>query len=283
MKIAYSSRNLFILAFSIFLIVNLIVLFGVLANRSGTPDFKGNLTERELNLPRRIHNENSGLTLQVIWRKVTNKSYDNYDSESGFHSWFNDKKLTELGFKVDTLLNSKEYQHHYNNQLPKEVYIVLEYNGESYQKSLINRKNELLESKEKLTKTPEDKKLLQRVERAKENLEKEKITKSRLFAIDAGLDHAKLRGRYSNRSKFIITKGIVRPRFYSRENQNRVVGYITKLSVERIHVPLKFKKKLESLTNKDTTKNRDLTPPRYNIEFAYGKRAEPYIISIVGF
>lgn len=282
MKIAYSSRNLFILAFSILLIANLIVLFGVLANRSGTPDFTGNLTERELNLPWRIHNENSGLTLQVVWRTAINKSYDSYYSGSGFNAWFNDKKLTELGFKVDTLLNSKEYQHHYNNQLPKEVYIVLEYNGESYQKSLVNAKNELIESKEKLAKTPEDKKLLQRVERAKENLEKEKITNSRLFAIDAGLDHAKLRDRYSDRSKFIITKGIVRPRFYSRENKNRVFGYITKLSVERVHVPLKFKKKLESLTNKDTTKNTDLTPPRYNIEFAYGKRAEPYIISVVG-
>lgn len=280
MKITYSNRNLFILAFSILLGVNLVVLLGVWSNRSGNPDFEGFLTEREMNLPWRIHSENSGLYLRVVWRTAINKSYDGYYSGSGFSSWFNAKKLKELGFKIDTQLNSKEYQQHYNKQLPKEVYIVLEYNGDSYKNSLVMAKNELIESEKKIKLNPEDKDVLRKLERAKENLKNEKLTKSKLFAIDVGLDHALLRDRYSDRSKFIITRGIVRPRFYLKENKNRVVGHITTLSVEKIHVPLKFKNELESILNKDTTRNDGITPPRYKIELVYGKRLDPYIISV---
>ncbi len=280
MKITYSNRNLFILAFFIFCSVNLVVLLGVLYNRSGKPDFEGCLTEREMNLPWKIHNENSGLSLQLMWRTSVNKSYDNYYSGSGSPAWFNAKKLKVLGFKIDTLINSKEYHHRYKKQLPKEVYIVLEYNGASYKNSLVIAENELIESEEKLQMNPEDKDAVSEFERAKENLEKEKHTKSKLFAIDAGLDQAQLRDRYSDRSKYIITKGIVRPRFYSKDNKNRVVGSITKLSVEKIHVPLKFKNKLEAFLNKNTTRNNDITLPRYKIELAYGKRLEPYIVTV---
>ncbi len=281
MKIAYSSRNLFILAFFILFVVNSIVLWGVFANRSANPDFEGFLTERELNLPWRIQSENSGLSFRIEWRAALNKSYDEYSyTGSGFPVWFNDKKLQKLGFKVNAQFNAKEYKHHYNNQLPKEVYIVLEYNGDSYSKALVIAENELAKSEEKLQIHPEDKDLVRERERAKENLVEEKNSKSRLFAIDVGLDHERLRGIYSDRSKFIITKGIVRPRFYSKKNMNRVVGYITKLSVEKVHIPLKFKNELESFLNKNMTRNNDITNPRYKVKLAYGSRLEPYIVSL---
>ncbi len=280
MKLSYSNRNLFILAFFILFFVNIVVLLGVFSNRSGKPDFKGFITEREMNLPWSIHKENSSLSLHLIWRTAVNKSYDDYYYKSGSPTWFNAKKLKELGFKIGTLPDSEEYKHRYKKQLPKEVYIVLEYNGASYMNSLLIAENELAEREEKLQINPEDKDTVRKFESAKENLEKEKLTKSKLFAIDAGLNQAQLRNRYSDRSKYIITKGIVRPRFYSKNDKNRVVGYITKLSVEKIFVPLKFKNELEEFFKQNTTRNNDITPPRYKIELAYGKRFEPYIVSV---
>ncbi len=275
MKIAYSRRHLYILAFSLLFVVNSIVLWGVFTNRSTNPDFEGFLTERELGLPRRIQSENSGLSFHIQWRRNLNQLSGNYSPV-----WFSKQKLQELGFKIDPQIDTKEYRNYYNKQLPKEVYIVLEYNSTLYRKALVIAENELAKSEEKLQSNPEDKNLLQKYERIKNNFEQEKNTKSRLFAIDAGVDHAQLRGKYPDRSTYIITKGIVKPRFYSLKNKNRVVGNIRRLSTEEIHVPLKFKKELESFLNKNMTRDNDITHPRYKVKLAYGSRLEPYIVSL---
>ena len=276
MKGFTSSRKLFFLAFVIIIGVNLIILLGVLSNRNGTPDFEGFLTERELNLPWRMHNENSGMSLQVVWRTGGNNSY----SGRGFPAWFDAKKLTELGFEVETLSNADDNRQYYNNQLPKEVYVVLEYNGAAYENCLEIVENELIETGKKILLNPDDKEQIRIFETAKENFEDEKVTKSKLFAIDVGGDHGLLRERDTDRSMYIITKGLVRPRVFFEEDSNQVVGYITKLSVNKIHIPLKFKKELEVLLNKKMTRSNENTPPRYKIELAYGKRLEPYIVSV---
>ncbi len=274
MKIAYSRSHLYTLAFSLLFVVNLIVLLEVFSNRSTNPDFEGFLTERELGLPWIIQSENSGLSFHLQWRQKLDQNSGSY-----FPVWFDDGKLQELGFEITPQIGRKNYENYYRKQLPKEVLIVLEYNGTLYRKALFLAKNNLAESEKELQKKTEDKTLIRKLEEAKNNFEEEKNIKSRLFAIDAGLDHTQLRVKYPDRSRFIITKGIVRPAFHPQEN-NKAIGYISKLSIEKIHIPLVFKKELESFLNKNMTRNNNISHPRYKVKLAYGSRLEPYIVSL---
>ncbi len=274
MKTVCSRRHLYILAFSFIFVVNSVVLWGVFANRSKSPDFEGVLTERELVSLRRIHSENSGLSFRLRWRSEVYQFTENYSP-----TWFNVQKLQELGFKIDPLIDRKEYGKYIKKQLSKEVYVVLEYNGALYRQSLANKEKKLAESEEQLQKTPGDKSLLQKHERIKDGFEQEKYTKSRLFAIDAGLDRAQLRNKYPDRSTYIIAKGIVKPWAYSANRGSRVTGIISRLSIEEIHVPLEFKRELESFLKNSMT-SRNNTRPRYKVKLAYGSRLEPYIVSL---
>jgi hypothetical protein len=69
MKILLSSRALFLLGFFMIVATNIVVLSGVASNRSGNPESEVILTERELQLPYKIHEENSGLTLSTSIHK----------------------------------------------------------------------------------------------------------------------------------------------------------------------------------------------------------------------
>ncbi|PID27625.1 MAG: hypothetical protein CSB55_08100 [Candidatus Cloacimonadota bacterium] len=273
MKIIYSKRHLYILAFSLIFVVNLIVLWGIFINRSAEPDFEGFLTERELGLPWIKQSENSILSFRIYWRRDSDEASGSFSSV-----WLNDRKLQELGFKTVSQNNAKD--RNCCKHLPKEVFIVLEYNGSVYEKALLLAEKRLAESEDELQKSPENEKLIREYETAKNNFEAEQNTKSRLFAIDSGLDHKKLRAKYPDRSKFIITKGIITPKIQFVKNRRAVVGYINKLSIEKIYVPLPFKRELESILNKKMTRNNEIIRPGYKVKLAYGSRLEPYIVSL---
>ena len=144
MKMLLSVRGLFMLGFAILLATNIVVLSGVASNRSGKPDTQIILTERELRLPSRISSENSGLRLKINWRVLEEDTgYDNY---SGWQSleWFYAEKLEVLGFNVDIHDRAMRSDISYRHELPKEVFVVLEYDGETY-KEAFNRAEYRLE------------------------------------------------------------------------------------------------------------------------------------------
>ena len=115
---------------------------------------------------------------------------------------------------------------------------------------------------------------------AAKRLEKERIAASRLFAVDAGLDPARLRETYADRARFIVTRGLVKPVYEYEKKRRRVRGYIQRLSVETIHVPLKHREILDALRAKRRSRSSTVEPPRYEIELAYGRRFEPWIVSV---
>lgn len=280
MKILLSSRGLFAIGFVILVASNIVVLSGVASNRSGNPETQITLTERELQLPYRVHEENSGLTLRFAWRALGKD--EDYNMYPHWRSpvWFGSEKLEELGFNIDNYLSSKDNVTVYKQPIPKEVFIVLENNGEPYRETL-RRAEMALEKEEGLFKLNSgDKRLRDNFERAEKRLKRERITESRLFAIDSGLDPKKLREKYNDRTRFIITKGLVKPRYNYENKKKEVIGYITKLSIESIHVPLNHRQVFNAILVKDKSKQNELRHPRYKVELAYGSRLEPWIVSV---
>ena len=96
-----------------------------------------------------------------------------------------------------------------------------------------------------------------------------------------------LRNTYPDRSKYIIAKALVQTKYDFSTKE--VYGYISHLSVNRIYVPLKYRKMIDAIVEmkqvnsnafRSTYYQSNKQTPRYTIDLAYGKRFEPWVISI---
>ncbi len=277
MKPILSPTRLFVLGFALILIVNAIALLGVAVNQSGKPEAVIELTERELSLLYKTNDENSGLALHLNWRIVQEIKDDIYPFYSHWGSpvWFNAQKLTELGFIIDETTCPGEHSKR-KEPLPKDAFIVLEYDGDDYQGALQRAETFLKKAETALKANEKDKDLQDRFKKANNNLEAERTSESRLFAINAGLDADKLRQRYPDRSKFIIMRGIVELECRYK-NKKEVVGHIADIRIDKINVPLSYRKLFDSIEAQNESEKREQKSPRYKIEVAYGSRFEPWI------
>jgi hypothetical protein len=286
MKTHLSYRNLFIVSLLILLATNAFVLTGVASNRAGTPEALIILSERELNLPYRLYKENSGLSLTLQWRTLNQQDkLDNYSyANRGTPAWFDNKKLEDLGYSRHEIeyYSSSSYDSRKRKPLPKEVFIVLENNGPLYDEAVKRAEMMVENQKARLAKNTDDKQITSRVEQAEKQLNRERLSASRLFAVDAGVDRAALRQKYNDSTGFIIAKGLVEPHYsYDNTKTNREVhGYIQRLSIEQIHIPLKQRKLFDTLLGQNKTRQSDIKTPRYQVELAYGSRLEPWVVSL---
>lgn len=280
MKLRLSSRALFTLGFVLIIGVNIAVLSGVAFNRSGTPEAEIFLTERELPLSRQWVKENSGISLQLAWRTLSQDEESIHYGHWGTPVWFNADKLEEVGFQIEQYLQAKNTGWRSDRFVSKEVFLVLENDGELYQEAARRAERVLEMKKEAARLNSGDKNLRDEVERAKDELQRERISASRLFVLDAGLDPVQLREKYQDRTRFIITKGLVKPGYMYKKKREEVFGQIKALSIERIHVPLKYRKQLEAALARNKPTSGDLRPPRYQVKLAYGRRLEPWIVSV---
>ena len=279
MRPILSPTRLFILGFALILIANVIALAGVAVNRFGKPEAVIEFTERELSIPYyKMNDENSGLALHLNWRTLPESKDDIYPSYSrwGSPAWFNAQKLTEIGFVMDETTCPEEDSKR-KELLPKDAFIVLEYDGDAYQEALQRAERSLKKAEDALKANEKDKELQDGFKGASNKLEAERNSASRLFAIDAGLDAGKLRQRYPDRSKFIIMRGIVRLECWSNKNRKEVVGYIADIRINKINVPLSYRKLFDSIEAQDKSlKHGDESPP-YKVQVIYGSRFEPWI------
>ena len=253
------AKKLFLIAFLVLVVTNLFVLLGVYTNRSGEPEAQLILTERELQAPYQISEENSGLSLNIIWRSLGKKN--------------------EL----------QRFRSCYAYSTTKECFIVLEYNAEAYNTLREETLEELKIKEEALKSDPDNKSKQDLYKREKERLESIQNYDTRLYAIDAGTDPQLLKAKYADGSKYIITKAQIRASF--TYDTKEVEGFISSLSVAQLHVPTEFRQVIDPIlhyTQKSGTsfrRNDNTTPhaPRYKVTIAYGKRYEPWIISIEPF
>ena len=275
MKTRLSSRGLFLLGFLMLVAANTVVLTGAAFNRSGEPESQLTLTERELQLPYRVHAENSGLALRLTWRALGNSH-----SDWRTPAWLNAEKLEQLGFHLNSYRSATGSSPFDGQPLSKDVFIVLENDGETYREAVNRAVAALDKEKRSLEINPDDKRLQTNFEAAEKRLARERVEKSRLFAIDAGLDAKTLRQQYGDRTRFIIVKGRVRPGYPYHRKKNKVTGHIAELSGANIHVALKHRKLLDAILSRDKATRNASGAPRYQVKLAYGSRLEPWIVSV---
>ena len=264
-------RNYTIASVVLLVLTNAIVLAGVAYNRSGEPVLSLELTERELPVRQSFNNndENSGTTLSLKWQ-ILNQDEDSYymTTTYGTPEWLDEKKLVELGFDMKELKSDADKYSSRTNSLSAEAILVLEYQGETYDKalSLIKEKIQRLRQQAGDSSGDENVNKLENYQKRLTRLEK---SQSRLFVIDAGLDQQTLLKKYAGKNKYLLVRGEIGLRW----SDDVISGRIRQLYISQIHVPLPISEQLAGITDGEA----------YSVRLNIGKRLEPWIESVSGF
>lgn len=279
---SWSARHTLGAGAALILAVNVIALAGVGYNRSGEPESTLLLTERELRRPHQdwgFDHENSGLALKLQWRVLADGTHKN-DSLYVFMDrysdpvWLTPGKLAELGVDVSVPPDTERARRRYEKLPAKEVFIVLELNGNTYRAVLERARTNAREAAG--APKPSDRDMVSRAQAAAKRLEHEEHAATRLFAADAGTDMHALRAKYPDRSLYAIVHGRIQPRLTGEGKDARVRGYIEALSIDEINVPLEFRPVFEGLAP-----SYDYSTPsrRFEARVNYGRRLEPWLAS----
>lgn len=262
-------------------LTNLGVLTGVAYNRSGTPVSRLTLTERELPVTTQYRSagENSGTSLSLTWQLP----YDREDrrmnfSRYGSPPWLNEGKLEDLGFDPMAFRKMRE-QHSYRYERPRqEVILVMEYNGSAYQQALSDAKQKVAELEARVQKKPEDAATLKELHRIKKYLQQLQLSRSRLYVIDAGQDLEKLQQAYQDGSHYLFARGEISMGW----DKDEIRGYVRRVLIPRIHVPLPYSQQLVDITRGKQYRSYESKPiaPRYQVSLDVGRRLEPWVFSI---
>lgn len=268
----------FLLSAALIIIVNVAVLTGVYANRGGDPEAEVVLTERELPLEFSTWNESSSMAMRLRWRV-------NYPKAQGVYSswvspeWFGETKLAELGFETDRYNPGVGKEASLPRPLPRRAYLVLEMDGAQYREVLTRVEQEERKARRKYELEPDNSRLQSLWEQNNANLEEERLSRSRLFVVDAGLDTVKLREKYPERDRYIIVKGVVRMFFWHGE-QKKLAGQVERILNQKIHLPTEHHHLFEQLDGYRVYSSSARKPPRYKAQIAYGSRLEPYLVTL---
>jgi hypothetical protein len=281
------------IAIALLVLINIMVFANVLRNRSGEPDAVVELTQRELPFNSyQVANrkENTGVSLRVSWNQYPyyGKYFRGQNGSTQF-DWFDKTKLEEIGFDCTEPLTDTDAAMHYGKLLPRKAYVVLEYEGKTWDERIDRERLSLSEVAERVKKgTAADKDLKE----AGEEYERVLNTQSRLFAVDAGKDPAKLRLRYPDRSHFIIMAAKVRLHYKlpygnetAKKDMAKLEGSVEEILVNEIHVPKPMSTVLEKIVSTTGHHVSSVYPyagvnkggPAYRVTLHYGNRYEPWV------
>lgn len=259
---------------ALILLVNAVALSGAAYNRSGEPESRLRLTQRELQHSQWARmKDNSGITLTLNWRVAREDAAQQIDFGLGYYdggwgtpAWLDQAKMSELGFDVAGMsgsdLQAKKMQ-------SREVLLVLELDGQAWRQALQRASAYAEQTKALLATNPEFDEFKQKAKTAEENYQREAQTNSRLFVVDAGLDLPKLRAAYPDRARYAIVHGLIRPQVRKEKNAMRITGNISELFAGHINVPLDYRQVFE-------------TAAPYEVTVAFGKRLEPWVVAASG-
>jgi len=276
------------LATGLVVVVNLVILGGVAWNRSGQPEARMLLSERELRLSGG-GTENNGLSLHLVWRHQGDAVQD----------WFDQKHLEAVGFDCSRVPDSPAAERNYHKQLPRRAYLVLEFDGSLHQRW---KEKQLARYRELETATGGSESEKKNREWELKQIKRQLVEESRLFLVDLGKDPRQLRQRYPGTDRYLILPALVKLQIEHAtsdqqrlKQKQRLTGYVERILVSRIHLPRDLGVELRRLTSgsgkitpyrdeygwpytpADFTKKQ---PLRYQVDLAVGKRYEPWIRSV---
>jgi hypothetical protein len=246
---------------------NLLVLGGVTYNRMGEATAHLTLTERELALPYNssIQQENSGTSLYIDWRTPTGAD-EIYYSYSTRDIKISKGELLKLGFTQIEVENDYSVE-------SRELFWALEFDGALHKAEIDKAAKKYQHTLVTYEKQPNDGNLKDKKEYSK-NLEREKVSNSRLFFVEAASDYRSLVDKFSGQQNILIVKGFAKPFYNSQEESYSLM--LGQLSVSNIMVPLTHTEVFSKLTRLQA---QDIKPPRYSVDIKWGSRLEPWIVS----
>jgi hypothetical protein len=270
---------------ALILLANAVALTGVYLNRSGEPEARMKLSQRELGTPWNwtAAGDNSGLVLGLNWRVNDANAAENFYADYGYHGgtpeWLDEARMKALGFDTAPLGESGEARRRFERTLPREVLLVLELAGPAWQQALQRARANAARHEAARQANADSKEFIARAKQAQEALNNEETRNSRLFAVDAGLDRAALRAKYPDRGRFLILKAKLRPTLATQNKKTRVSGHVGELAVRRINVPHALRPQLEPALQK--TRRNGLDPDaNFEATVAVGQRLEPWIEAV---
>jgi hypothetical protein len=225
------------------------------------------------------NDENSGVSLTLSWQVLDPGADIEYLYRS--HNtpfWLNDNKLTELGFDMRKINRDTKQNSLHLYDLSTVAILVLEYQGESYRKAMQLAELKLVELKKSVANDPGDENLSDRLERRENQLARDKIAASRLFAIDAGLDAQALLEKYPDQGNYLFVQGEIGLTW----REDAIEGRIKQLLIQDVHVPLPFSKQISSYSTggRYYDYNKEPIAPRYRVLLNIGKRFEPWVEAV---
>lgn len=285
------------------LLTNAVVLARVAWNRSGEPAARLDLTERELALPGAWRDEeNTGLSLTLRFHSPG--PWREEGTEMG--SWLDRAKLGELGFDVGVDPGVPEAGRHYRSPLPREVWLVLEDEGEAWRRWLAGREAQVEELRREVERGEKGTDDLEAAQRA---LATDRVEASRLFAVDAGRDRDTLLERYPDPARYAVLPATVRLHHIDIEEKPEdepayLTGSVERVLVDQVHVPLRHRPVVESALAERDRRSREIgqrvtrrpvavspapeagyhpAPPLYRAELAVGRLGEPWLTEVERF
>jgi len=270
---------------ALILLANAVALTGVYFNRSGEPEARMTLSQREVSMPWGwgMAKENSGLALRLTWRVSDVAAGEFYGGGSGFSGgtpeWLDEVRLAALGFDTGAIAAGHAGRRQFERQLQREVLLVLELAGPDWQQALARSRENAERHEAARQANADSKEFVAKAKRAQEQLQREENLNSRLFAIDVGLDRAALRARYPDRGRYLILKAMLRPQLVTRDKKTRITGHLSALAALQINVPHALRPGLEQALRQHNRTRLD-PGPRFEATLAVGQRLEPWIEAV---
>lgn len=246
---------------------NIAVLAGVFFNRAGEVTSQLTLTERELALSYNsvAEKENSGISLSINWRTPTQEDNRYYP--------YNPKKITISKERLLALGFNESHKKISHWSTSRELYWALEFDGALHKAEIAKAKAQfkaaLVADQEHTSKDSR-----QKVERLKNNYDREKNTKSRLFFMDASADYESLVKQFSGKKNILIVKGLAQ--YYVNTKEKSYDLSLQYLSIANVMVPLKHAGVFTALSR---IARHDIQLPRYAATIKWGSRLEPWMVS----
>jgi len=278
-------------------VTNVVVVATAVWNRGGEPRAVVSLTERELALPEGIRDERSGVSLELVLtheapgRLERVARWRRHDLPPVEYGWCDRGKLEDLGFRTAVDPTDPKAAESYAMQLNRPVWLVLEYEGEAWNRWLADREARVEALRRSVEAGNAERGELADAEAI---LALDRTMRSRLFPVDAGLDAEALQRRYGDSARNLIVRGMIRAEVVPSEyGTRRLLGKVSGPIVRWIHVPREIAGPIEPLFSKETFHDMEMrerreaeegwpapAPPRYGAELAVGRRFEPWLTGV---
>jgi hypothetical protein len=200
-------------------------------------------------------------------------------------------KLLELGFRIDFDPTLPDAAEHYSHAMPRRAYVVVEYDGEAWKRWIRGREQQVLELRREDEEGIAERSSLADAEAL---LAVDRMMRSRLFPVDAGIDADALRRRYPDRRRHAVVAGLLRPKVVHPESgASTLSGEVLELVVSRVHVSRNLRRHLEAFLPEETWEEIEAREqreakagwpspiqPRYRATLAVGRRHEPWLANV---